>query len=119
MRWHGLSISDGRRILLVHRSTQMMLTHMACVVAAAATLVAPSGLAVGTRLAVAAALVVGVPVLTYLFRTRQVRRLVNPLAALVLIQVLYLARASAFVTVCRRLLRARRGSRSNALAADA
>jgi hypothetical protein len=116
LRWHGLSISDGRRIILTHRSTVMMLTDVALLVVAALVLLVPTGLAAWVAPSIAGALVLAVPVLTYVFRSLQVRRFVNPIQALVLIQVLYLARAAAFVEVSRRLARARWG-RTAALAA--
>jgi hypothetical protein len=61
-------------------------------------------------------LVLLIPTITYAFRLRQVRRPVNPVAGLLLTQVLYLARAAALIEVTRRLLRQRR--RSAALAEE-
>ena len=107
LRWHGLSITDGRR-LHWHRSTIMMLTDVASLAAGLAVLVAPTRLSVGERLGVAAPLVLAVPTLTYAFRIRQVRRFVSPIPALFLTQLLFLARASAFAAVVHTLLRARR-----------
>ena len=85
----------------------MMLTHVAGVAAAAVVLGWGAGLTWRARILVAVGFASVVPLLTYVFRVRQTRRLVNPAAALFLINVLYAARSSAMVTVVRCLLSAR------------
>jgi glycosyltransferase involved in cell wall biosynthesis len=82
LRWHGLSVGDGDRLVLRHKSTVMMLANAALVALGALVVLAAPGrpLAWGA----AAALVLAVPVVTYVYRFATVRRFVNPLAALLL-----------------------------------
>jgi hypothetical protein len=111
LRWHGLGISDGKHVRLTDRATIMMLTNATLVASAAVVLGGLSSLPLLARAFAATACVLAVPVVTYVFRARQVRRLPNPLLALALIEVLYAARFSAFVTVVWRVTLARLGSR--------
>lgn len=107
MRWHGLSASDGRRIMWHQKSTVMTVAN-AALVAAALVLVLR-----GTRwsLWTAGALVLAVPTATYVLRLTRVRRAVNPLTALVLIEVYYAARLAALGGIVARLSRERLAGR--------
>ncbi len=110
LRWHGMSVGDGDRLVLRHKSTVMMLANVAL-----------KALALGVVLAAprrplawlaAALLALAVPAVTYLYRVATVRRFVNPLAALLLIELMYAARADALVRVVRRQRAARRAARA-------
>jgi hypothetical protein len=107
MRWHGLGISDGRRVQLHHRATIMLLVNLGLLAGAGVLLAAVPSIPLAVRVALAVACVLAVPVATYLFRAREARRWPNPLLALALIEVLYAARTSAFVTAVWRVARAR------------
>ncbi len=108
MRWHGLSASDGTRVLWEQKATRMTVANALLLTAAAGLLVLRQSRSTAL-LALALALVV--PVATYVLRLWRVRRLVDPIVSLVLIELVYAARFSALVTIVWRLRGLRRPRR--------
>lgn len=94
LRWHGLQIRDGQG--RIYRATAFALIHVAVVALAIVFACAAWGTAPAARVAAVAGALVALPAAVYAFRVRQVRRVVDPVAALFLIEVMLLARASAF-----------------------
>ncbi len=99
LRWHALQTRDGDGA--VHLTTRVALLDIGLIATAALVAIVATGVPGLPRVLLLVAAVLALPVAVYAYRVRQVRRLVNPIAALFLIQVMFAARAAAFATTFR------------------
>ena len=85
LRWHALQTRDGDGA--VHLTTRVALLDIGLIATAALVATVATGVPGLPRVLLLVAAVLALPVAVYAYRVRQVRRLVNPIAALFLIQV--------------------------------
>jgi GT2 family glycosyltransferase len=103
--WHGLGGFSLVMLRRPNKATTMIVAHLAALLSAVAVVLGAGRLPVIARIAVAAALVLAVPLVTVAYRYVETRRVVNPLGAVWLYMLFYSARVRALITV---LLRGRR-----------
>ena len=96
--WHGKGVpaSDGR--LVPNKVMAMAAVHLALAIGGLAVLFAP-GFPPGWRIGLASGALLVVPGLAWAYRTAQTRRWSNPVAALVLFQAYFGARAVALIGI--------------------
>lgn len=110
--WHGLGVLGGGWAMRRNRATVMIAAHALAICIAFVLLVAP-GIGAGVRLTTVPALFFAIPVVTVFYRSLETRRLVDPLRAVALYVVFYLARVTALAKASRAALRP--GSRRTAV----
>lgn len=102
--WHGLGVLGGGWAMRRNKATIMIAAHALALCIALVVLLAP-GIPLGVRLTTVLALFFGIPIVTVFYRTLETRRLVDPIRAVLLYVVFYLARVTALGRAVRAAVR--------------
>ena len=102
--WHGLGVLGGGWAMRRNKATVMIAAHALALCTAVVVLLVP-GIAAGVRLTTVLGLFLGIPIVTVFYRTLETRRLVDPVRAVSLYVVFYLARVTALARAARAALR--------------
>ena len=98
--WHGMSILGGGRAMRRNKATLMVIAFAAAMFIAVASLLLPWS-SLGTRAGAAIVMLVAIPVVTVAYRARETRRFPDPVRAIALYFVFYVARVTALFKALR------------------